>query len=78
MLSFQVIDSGNAVQKGIHIHCDAVGMSVLMGALAQLVGERASHIHLRGPAAGGSDLNETTPFGKEAVYQVIIDYAEGD
>ena len=78
MLSFQVIDSGNTAQKGIQIHCDAVGMSVLMGALAELVGLRASHIHLRGPSAGGSDLDETTPFGKEAVFQVIINYAEGD
>jgi hypothetical protein len=78
MLSFQIIDSGKAVRKGIQINCDAAGISVLMGALAKLVGERASHLHLCGPSAGGSDLVETTPWGKEAVYEVIITYVEGD
>jgi hypothetical protein len=76
MLSFQI---DNALRNGneiVRINCDAEGMSVLLKALAAIVGERASHVHLRGPRAGGSELNETTPFGKRAVSEVIIDYVE--
>ena len=72
MLSFEIINSGTAIQ----IHCDAEGMSVLFGALAKLVGEHASHCHLWAPSHGGSQLSDTTPWGKPAVNEVIIDYAE--
>ena len=74
MLSFQITRAGNTIQ----IDCDAEGIATLMGALAKLVGERASHTHLLTPSAGGNDLNEKTPWGKEAVPEVIISYAEGD
>jgi hypothetical protein len=74
MLSFQVDDSG----RKINVDCDAKGMSILLGALAQLVGERASHIHLWTAAASGGVLNEKTPWGDEAVPEVIINYQEGD
>jgi hypothetical protein len=60
------------------MHLDAKGMATLMGALAKLVGERASHVHLRGPSNGGQQLSEKTPWGEAAVTEVIIDYAEGD
>ncbi len=72
MLSFQVIKSGSAVQ----IECDAEGMSVLLGALAELVGAHASHCHLFAPSHGGSALSDTTSHGEKAVNEVIIDYAE--
>ena len=72
MLSFRVIKSGNAVE----IDCDAEGMSVLLGALAELVGEHASHRHLWAPSHGGSALSDTTPHGEKALNEVIINYVE--
>jgi len=33
---------------------------------------------LSGPANGGTDLNDKTPWNEPAVPEVIIDYAEGD
>jgi len=53
-------------------------MAILIGALAELVGEAASHRHLRSPAAGGTELDPTTPWGEETdVSEVIITYTEG-
>ena len=74
MLSFQIIGSG----RKINVDCDAKGMAILIGALAKLVGERASHLHLWTSAASGGVLSEKTPWGEEAVREVIINYAEGD
>jgi hypothetical protein len=76
MLSFEI--ERGAGGETINITCDAEGMSILLKALATLVGQRASHLHLCGPSSGGSELNETTPWGKVAVSEVMIDYAEGD
>ena len=70
MLSFQIKDA-----ETINIICDAEGMSVLLAALAKLIGERASHVHLRG-GNGNADLDLKTPFGEDAVSEVVIDYAE--
>ena len=72
MLSFQIIESGKAIQ----IDRDAEGISLLLGALARLVGEQASHCHLRTPSCGGSELTETTPWGEPALNEVIISYTE--
>jgi len=74
MLSFQIDDSG----RKINVACDAKGMAILLGALAKLVGERASHVHLWTAAATGGVLSEKTPWGDEAVPEVIINYQEGD
>ena len=74
MLSFQIDKSG----RKINVDCDAEGMAILLGALAKLVGERASHLHLWTAAATGGVLNDKTPWGEEAVSEVIINYAEGD
>ena len=75
MLSFQITDSG----RKINVDCDAKGMAILLGALAKLVGERASHLHLWTAAASGGVLSEKTPWGEDAVREVIINYAaEGD
>jgi hypothetical protein len=73
MLSFRIVDPGT-----IEIDCDAQGMATLMGALAKLVGERASHVHLRGPSMGGKQLSEEAPDGRPAIGEVVISYAEGD
>ena len=74
MLSFQA----DASRHRISIYCDAEGMATLLGALAKLVGERASLVHLRASGNGGHELsngpNENGPYATE----VIIDYAEGD
>jgi hypothetical protein len=50
--------------------------SVLLKALATLIGARSSHVHLRSPKAGASDLNDVTPFGSAAISEVIINYLE--
>jgi hypothetical protein len=74
MLSFQISDSG----RKINVDCDAKGMAILLGALTKLVGERASHVHLWTTGVTGGVLSEKTPWGEEAVSEVIINYQEGD
>jgi hypothetical protein len=73
ILSFVICDD-----KKIQIRCDAQGISILLQMSAELVGERASHRHLRTPSRGGKELSETDSSGVPAVHDVIIDYAEGD
>jgi hypothetical protein len=75
MLSFHVKRERDV--DTIEIFCNAVGMPILLRNLAACVGERATHRHLFCRTDDG-ELNETTPFGDEAVYEVIINYAEGD
>jgi hypothetical protein len=70
MLSFQVIQSGNAIQ----MHCDSAGVATLLEKLASLL-RHPGHAHLCGPSAGGNDLSETSPFGERAVWEVVIDYS---
>ena len=72
MLSFQVVRNGTAVQ----IYFDALGMQRLEDALKALKAD-PDHFHLWGPSRGGSDLSERTPFGEDAVAEVIIDYNPG-
>lgn len=72
MLSFQITNSGQAVQ----IYCDAEGMATLLKHLAGLIGAHADHRHLLSPSCGGSDLNDTNPWGEKAICEVIIDYQE--
>jgi hypothetical protein len=67
MLSFEVIDSGQTIQ----ILCDQQGLETLIGALEKLRGT-ADHIHLRSPSNGGRELSEQTPWGHEAIGEVII------
>jgi len=74
MLSFELVEGGKAIQ----IECDRVGMAILLKTLGALVGDAASHRHLRSPGCGGSELSETTPRGRPAIGEVIIDYVEGD
>ena len=74
MLSFELTEDGKAIQ----IHCDSQGIGILLEKLSEQVRERGGHTHLRGPSAGGKDLNEISPFGVKAFSEVIIDYTEGD
>ncbi len=74
MLSFELTDDRTAIQ----IYCDSEGAGVLLETLGRLVRERGGHSHLRGPSAGGNDLDEASPFGTKALGEVIIDYAEGN
>jgi hypothetical protein len=73
MLSFRIKDAAT-----IEIDCDAPGIARLIGALAHLVGERASHVHLRATGEPGTDLDDKTPWNEDAVTEVIINYVEGD
>jgi hypothetical protein len=72
MLTFRVIHGGEVVE----IQCDARGVAVLLGALAAVMAERASHRHLRGPGAGGHDLDKEDSVGRKAVSEVIVTYVE--
>jgi len=67
ILSFEIINSGRSIQ----IDCDRQGLEILIGALEKLR-STASHIHLRTPSNGGHELSEQTPWGKEAIGEVII------
>lgn len=67
MLSFEIIRKGKAVQ----ICCDDEGLNRLIGTLEKLRGT-ATHVHLRSPASGGSELSEENPWGTKGVSEVII------
>lgn len=67
MLSFQVTNSGQTVQ----IYCDQQGLEKLIATLEKLRGT-ADHIHLLTAPNGGRELSEQTPWGDEAVGEVII------
>jgi hypothetical protein len=68
MLSFQVTNSG----KSIQVDCDSEGLEILIAALEEFKTKGLSHVHLRAPSAGGHVLSDKTPWGKEAVGEVII------
>ena len=69
MISFQIVQSEMAVQ----IEVDDDGVQALVDALNTLRGS-GSHVHLRSPSAGGSDLADKTPWGDPAVGEVIISH----
>ena len=68
MLSFEVTNSG----KSIQVDCDSEGLGILIAALEEFKTKDLSHVHLRAPSAGGHVLSDKTPWGKEAVGEVII------
>jgi hypothetical protein len=55
MLSFEVAESGGAIQ----IYADDEGLSVLRQTLEQVT--RSGHLHLRSSASGGEELNDVNP-----------------
>jgi hypothetical protein len=66
MLSFEVIESGEAIQ----IFADDEGLSLLRKALEQVTS--SGHLHLRSIANGGKELNDANPWGRAAIGEVII------
>lgn len=74
MLSFQVTDSG----RGIQVDCDREGLAQLISTLERARAGELSHVHLRAPSAGGTLLSDKTPWGKEAVGEVILSLGGDD
>ena len=66
MLSFQVTN-GSTVQ----IFCDDEGMATLIGALDK-IRPTGGHVHLCAPSCGGKELSDQTPWGDDAVAEVIV------
>jgi hypothetical protein len=69
MLSFNLAAEG----KTVEISCDEEGMAKLIKALERVRADR-DHIHIRTPANGGRDLDEKTPWGQEAIGEVILNW----
>lgn len=68
LLSFLVSDS-----KTVQITCDDEGLSSLIDAITKV--RSAGHVHLRSPSCGGTVLSDTTPWGDQAIGEVIITFA---
>lgn len=66
MLSFEIIESGKAIQ----IYADDDGLLLLRQALERVTS--AGHLHLRSSANGGTELNDANPWGQAAIGEVII------
>jgi hypothetical protein len=69
MLSFEIIESGKAIQ----IYADGDGLLLLRNALERVT--QCGHLHLRSPPNGGNDLNDANPWGQAAIGEVIISAA---
>ena len=69
MLSFQLANEGRAVEISI----DEQGMVVLVRMLERVRADR-DHLHFRTPSNGGRELSEKTPWGKDAIGEVIINW----
>ena len=64
---FEIIDSGRAIQ----VYCDGEGMATLVAALEK-IRSADGHGHLCTPSNGGHELSEKTPYGNDAVGEVIV------
>lgn len=64
-LSFTSVADGAAIQ----VYCDEEGLN---GLIANLEEREAGHVHLRSPSNGGTVLNDQTPWGNEAIGEVVI------
>jgi hypothetical protein len=69
VLSFSLADEGRTVE----INCDEEGMAKLIKA-PERVRADGGHIHLRALADGGRDLDEKTPWGTDAIYEVVLNW----
>lgn len=67
MVSFAICRSGSEIQ----IILDDAGIRFLIDKLTSLIGS-GSHLHLRAPSEGGTDLQDVTPWNDPAVGEVII------
>lgn len=74
MLSFSLTKD-----RALQVDCDAEGLKALSDALERA--RKSGHTHLRAPSAGGKQLSDATPFGQQAIGEVIItidgDHVEG-
>lgn len=68
MLSFQTANEGQTIQ----VYCDYLGLEKLISVLETLRGNGIGHVHLRSSFNGGDALSDTTPFGENAVGEVIV------
>lgn len=68
MLSFALSDEGRTVV----INCDGEGMTKMIKAFERV--RAHGHIHLRTAADGGRDLDEKTPYGEDAIYEVVLNW----
>jgi hypothetical protein len=66
MLSFEIVESGKAIQ----ICADDSGLLILKKALERV--STSGHLHLLSSANGGNELNDTNPSGQVAIGEVII------
>jgi hypothetical protein len=66
MLSFEIVESGKAIQ----IYADDSGLLILRKALERV--SSAGHIHLLSTANGGNELNDQNPWGQDAIGEVTI------
>ncbi|WP_284268567.1 hypothetical protein [Bradyrhizobium iriomotense] len=69
MLSFQIKNENRTIE----ISCDNAGISQLVEVLTRLRGS-GNHVHLLTPSCGGSQLSEKTPYGENAIGEVIISH----
>jgi hypothetical protein len=67
MLSFRVDNN-----KKIQIDLDREGLRNLISVLEEYAARGTGHVHLRAPSAGGDVLTDKTPWGQEAVPEVIV------
>jgi hypothetical protein len=68
-ISFQIIQS--AKTKAVQICVDDEGLAMFIDTLDKLRGT-GSHVHLLAKQNGGTQLSNKTPFGEDAVGEVII------
>ncbi len=66
MLSFEIIESGKAIQ----ICADDEGLSLLQKELE--TARTAGHIHLLSRSNGGNQIDEANPWGAPAIGEVIV------
>jgi hypothetical protein len=67
---FEIIDSGRAIQ----VYCDGEGMATLVAALEK-IRSADGHGHLCTPSNGGHELSEKTPYGNDAVREIIVTWS---
>ncbi len=72
MLSFKLENEGRAIQ----IAMDHDGMNKFITLLHALKAKGGGHMHFRTRANSGDELDERTPWGGEAIAEVIIDIFE--
>lgn len=68
MLSFQLVNENRSIQ----IDLDREGLEKLISVLEEFRAKVSGHAHLLAPSAGGQFLSDKTPWGKDAIGEVIF------